>query len=367
MRKLCPSLGILVLIPWALLPRAVPAQHLMPEIRQLNFELGGESERPQTMRVTVWPMGEMPIRVVWVGDTDNLLLTLESENGTIVLSERIQASPWKIPFRFPEWLTQDRQQDLVMTVVAHRGIAAGTVTVEIPTREKPEIEVEVEEADKGQLVTERSEGLYPKGRLSQRTLRGPTKKSPDDPIEFLPEIGEAKEPPSREEIPIPARKQPPEAQPDIDSRFLVLRMELMDGRLNLVSSTVLPGPLRISPVVAGDLLWVVTSGDRIVSFDTVPDPRTRRVHLEDGSRYAAVFDDRPAWFKISIPEDALDAKTLENLNIELYALPGELGVTRVDREVLRSIMPRIESLARVESEEIYRVLNNNPDLGATEE
>ena len=324
--------------------RVSPAEPYMPEAECSVFDVkaGQRIEHRVTVpvdasgvvhAVVTADTGQSGMRVQLVDVTSGNLLAERRGIGSVNVAADVSA------------LSQGGDGPAVAVIVdAMDRDVSGNILVQWPGGRPPQVDRAGGDPDKGIRKTSRPRDLAKKGESStQRRLPGPEKTAPDAEPSPTPVRAGLKQTDLRVD---PATEKQPikDPRPKPGFRYGVVRLQILEGKLTVASTYILDGPLVTSDEVTGDVLYEAVAHGRTFAVGTTPDPRIRRVHLEDGSRREAILDGIPAWFKVELPEDALNEDALHDMVIRIYRIPGELGLEQVNLKTLPSIKKDLELL-----------------------
>ena len=329
-------------------------EKLMPDIKEHPFKCDGKTVKVMEFVVNVTSEGRVSALVNWGGKAEKVNVKLLTPDGKSILAEKTGVSPLELSFNVPKSLLKEQGNDLRLSVSPLGGRAEGKVKITIPVSERRE--KTGSDPDKGEMITKKPRGLVPKGKAPSMKDLKRVKKPPKD--ETKPDIKgkNLKGAPDKFKGGEVTQKVGKEAKPVFMGRHAIIRMEIIGDKITPVSGAILEEPLVFSPVVAGSLIYEVAVGNNTVAIETFPDPRYSRTYLDDGSVREGFFESTPRYFKVSIPEEALDKRMVDEMVINVYSIPGELGLEEVDLYIFSKVKKDLKLISSTEPGAISKVL-----------
>jgi hypothetical protein len=328
-------------------------ERYMPDVKEYVLKCDGIRVRSRTIDLKITGEGVFSVEINWEGKAGKVRAKLIAPDGKRVLVAKTGPSPLELNYKVSGAFLRAQGNNFTLLITPVRGSAEGRVVVTIPVSKKTPGKFG-SDLDKGELLTDKPKGLYPKGK-SPRRVRLEKIKRPGGPMGPRPEGKNLKKPPKVEPKPVLQRKEKEEEE-GLEGRYAVIRMQIIGEEIKPIFGVILEGPLVVSTVVSGDLLYEVSVGRRTLALGTFADPRFSRVYLKDGTSRRGYFPDRPRLFKVCIPGKALRERLLRNMVVNLYSIPGELGLRKIDINTFYKVKRQLKLISRTEPGMIYKVL-----------
>jgi len=321
-------------------------QKFMPDVKEFDF-IGDVLKIPKiTFPISIPGEGEISIYATWSGTSKELEISLFSSKDEMLLERKVGTSPIEFTFFVTDPLLKELGNHYKIIVSVQEGNAEGKIQISLPVRERVKVEYG-RDLDKGELKTKKPEGLFKKGEAPKKEVKEFIKKPPQVPLES-PKVQENQKMPAEKSIEVKSvtKKQKKLEKVEIEKKYIVLRMQILGEEVSVQSAETMEGPVVISSEVTGDIAYEVTDGERIYAVGTFPDPRYRRVYLPDGTSREAFVPDKPALFKVIIPEFELRKETLAELVVSLYSIPGELELKHINKMTFPIYKEKIKLLSK---------------------
>ena len=143
----------------------------------------------------------------------------------------------------------------------------------------------------------------------------------------------------------PPRRRRGAAAPEPESGYVVLRMRLTGERLRVLDSRLMPGPLTADVALTGSHAYEVAVAGRLVHTGSLPDLGVQRSFAnpeategaETGHHLAAR---RTVDFTVRVPADAVTEESLEQMEVVLLRVKGDVTIDRLDDERVSERFPR---------------------------
>jgi hypothetical protein len=184
---------------------------------------------------------------------------------------------------------------------------------------------------------------------------------------------------SYEQLPAVADMQPPDRagpeSPEQREQYIRLRIRVRDGRMTVVDSHLVDGPLTQATAFPGTNAYEVTLGDRLLHAGALPDLGVQRSFVApnpaEGERAHHITERETFEFSARVPAGHVSADTIADIAVRLHRVKGEpradrLSGARLDVQFEREMRLVSEIRGLPESalpEEIERRGGCTPRLG----
>jgi hypothetical protein len=171
----------------------------------------------------------------------------------------------------------------------------------------------------------------------------------------------------------PPRRRPRTLGADMSEQYVRLRIRVRDGRLSVVDSHLVDGPLSPDKAFPGTNAYEVTLGDRLLHAGALPDLGLQRSFVDPNApddQQAHHLAERDVFeFSARVPAEALTPETIGDVEVRLHRVKGEaradvLSGDRLDVQFAREMRPVGELRGLPESvlpEEIERRGGHTPN------
>jgi hypothetical protein len=159
----------------------------------------------------------------------------------------------------------------------------------------------------------------------------------------------------------------------MSEQYVRLRIRVRDGRLSVVDSHLVDGPLSPDKAFPGTNAYEVTLGDRLLHAGALPDLGLQRSFVDPNApddQQAHHLAERDVFeFSARVPAEALTPETIGDVEVRLHRVKGEaradvLSGDRLDVQFAREMRPVGELRGLPESvlpEEIERRGGHTPN------
>lgn len=143
----------------------------------------------------------------------------------------------------------------------------------------------------------------------------------------------------------PPRRRRGATAPEPEPGYVVLHMRLAGERLRVVDSRLMPGPLAADVALTGSHAYEVAVAGRLVHTGSLPDLGVQRSFanpqategVETGHHLAAR---RTVDFTVRVPAGEVTEESLEQVEVVLLRVKGEVTIDRLDDERVSTRFPR---------------------------
>jgi hypothetical protein len=143
----------------------------------------------------------------------------------------------------------------------------------------------------------------------------------------------------------PPRRRRGAAAPEPEPGYVVLRMRLSGERLRVLDSRLMPGPLTADRALTGSHAYEVAVGGRLVHTGSLPDLGVQRSFanpqategVETGHHLA---ERKTVDFTVRVPAGELTADSLDQVEVVLLRVKGDVTIDRLDDERVSTRFPR---------------------------
>ena len=135
--------------------------------------------------------------------------------------------------------------------------------------------------------------------------------------------------------------------------YLVLRMRLYDGRLRVIDSQLMPGPLVADRALAGSHVYEVVVSGRMVHTGSLPDLGIQRSFVNPQATEGVetghhIAERKTVDFTVRVPAREVTPETLAQVEVVLLRVKSEVTVDRLDDEpVSRRFERELRPVARL--------------------
>lgn len=165
------------------------------------------------------------------------------------------------------------------------------------------------------------------------------------------------EPRTRKEIDMPEMGPPRRPRGSegegAEPGYLVLRMRLYDGRLRVIDSQLMPGPLVADRALAGSHAYEVVVSGRMVHTGSLPDLGIQRSFVNPQATEGVetghhIAERKTVDFTVRVPAREVTPETLAQVEVVLLRVKSEVTVDRLDDEpVSRRFERELRPVARL--------------------
>lgn len=215
----------------------------------------------------------------------------------------------------------------------------------VDDRRPSKVEAESELLEAGEHPTyrgvEKTDGPHTRGRGKAKS-------------EFVAEQVKRPRAPKRQpELPDmqPPRRRRRTVEGAVNEQYVRLRIRVRDGRLSVVDSSLVDGPLTQVNAFAGSNAYEVTLGDRLLHAGALPDLGVQRSFVDpadsEGRRTHHITDREVFEFYARVPAHELSPETIGEVAVRLHRVKGEpradnLRGARLDVQFEREMRPVAE-------------------------
>jgi hypothetical protein len=143
----------------------------------------------------------------------------------------------------------------------------------------------------------------------------------------------------------PPRRRRTSANPEPEPGYLVLRMRLSGDRLRVIDSRAMPGPLRPDLALTGSHAYEVAVSGRLVHTGSLPDLGVQRSFANPQAKEGVetghhIAERRTVDFTVRVPAAEVTEETLEQVEVVLLRVKGDVQIDRLDDEPVSTRFPR---------------------------